>query len=143
MRALLKEPAVSRRMLVKVAGFTWALVGMFLFYKGSKLISLYDPISYLILAAAIMAGTLKSRFTLSKLARVNISRIKALTPHKERICVFAFQANQSYILVAVMATLGYLLRTSGLPPLLLAWIYMTIGTSLFSASRSYLIGVSW
>ena len=86
---------------------------------------------------ALVIGFLKGQFIFSKLARKNIRRIYELSPHKEKICVFAFQAAFSYILIVGMITLGILLRLSPIPREYLAIVYLAIGVGLLYASVQY------
>ncbi len=87
---------------------------------------------------ALIIGYLKGHYIFSRLAANNIARIDALSPEKERICIFAFQAVNSYMLVIAMASLGILLRFSSLPREWLAVIYLTIGSGLSIAGTRYL-----
>ena len=73
----------------------------------------------------------------ARLARRNIQRIRELSPHKEKICLFAFQALQSYVLIIGMITLGILLRLSPIPREYLAIVYLAIGFALVYASLQY------
>lgn len=53
-------------------------------------------------------------------------------------CIFAFQKWQSYILIAVMMSMGIFLRTTTFfPRLPLASVYIGIGTALFISSINY------
>jgi hypothetical protein len=90
-----------------------------------------------LVALALAAGYLKGRFIFSRLALRNIRRIRELSPHKEKICVFAFQAIHSYVIVAAMMTLGILLRHSPIPREILAVIYLAIGAALIYGSLPY------
>lgn len=86
---------------------------------------------------ALGIGFLKGRYIFSKLAFRNIRRIQALSPHKEKICLFAFQAIQSYLIIVGMIILGILLRLSRVPREILAVIYLAIGSALLYASLPY------
>jgi len=86
---------------------------------------------------ALVAGFLKGHFVFSKLAQKNIRRIYELAPHKEKVCIFAFQAAFSYLLIIGMITLGILLRFSPIPREYLAIVYLAIGIGLLYASVQY------
>jgi len=131
------EPAVKRTTLVLSAAVVWTLVGLFLAVRAALWFrSSTRPVFWLILPA-LAAGFLKGHFIFSKLARRNIRRIGELAPHKEKICIFAFQALQSYAIILGMIILGILLRHSSLSRQVLAVIYLAIGTALVYASAPY------
>ena len=91
----------------------------------------------LILAAGVV-GIVKSYLVFFKLIKKNVQRIKELAPHKDKICIFAFQANMSYLLVMVMITAGILLRLSPIPKLYLGLIYTAIGVALGMSGIKYI-----
>ena len=68
------------------------------------------------------------------LAKKNIHRIQMLP---DKACIFAFQEWTSYPLVAVMIIMGFLLRHSSIPKILLAPMYIGIGGGLIIASLQY------
>jgi hypothetical protein len=129
----IKEPAVSRQKLMLGAGITWFVVGAFLIFRGFRVTDdfLWPT------GIGLVAGFLKHHFIFSRIAKTNIKRIKELAPHKEKVCLFAFQSIQSYLIVVVMITFGYLLRQLPLTPPVLAAIYITIGCGLLLSSSVY------
>jgi hypothetical protein len=131
------EPAVSRRTLIFSAAITWGLVGAFLSLRAVFWFKTPSPAVLGLSLLALGLGFLKGRFIFSRLARRNIRRIRELSPHKERICLFAFQAVQSYVIIAGMMALGIVLRHSPLPRRDLAVIYLAIGSALIYASFQY------
>ena len=86
----------------------------------------------------ILLGLLKGKYIFARLAKQNVQRIDQISPHKEKICIFAFQAWQSYLIVLVMIGLGMALRVSPLPRVYLIGIYLLIGVGLLVGSRAYL-----
>lgn len=138
----IREPAASRKTLVTTAAAVWAIVGLFLIVRGL----LYYPeahaangvLTLIVAVVGILLGLAKGIFVFAKLARRNVERINLLSPHKEKICVFAFQAWESYLIVLIMITLGILLRMSPLPRLYLIGVYLLIGIGLLIGSRAYL-----
>ncbi len=131
------EPAVKRTTLVFTAGLLWAVIGIFLFGRGiTKLLPL-DEVSYIVIAVGVLLGILKSRLVFQNIIDKNVARIKSLSPHKEKICLFAFQAIQSYLIAGFMIGLGILLRHLPIPPLYYGTILIIIGTALFVASLRY------
>lgn len=74
------------------------------------------------------------RFGFSKIAGRNIRRIC----HMEgKVCVFAFQEWQSYLIMVFMMSFGISLRRSGFPRDLLAPMYIGIGGGLLLSSLCY------
>ncbi len=136
------EPAVSRRTLMVTAAIAWAGVGLMLFLRGLHWVAQPPRASAakisVVLAVAVALGLIKARFVFLRLAKKNIARIRSLSPHKDRICIFAFQAMRSYLLIIGMITLGILLRISPLPRLYLGGIYVIIGLAMGLSSLAYL-----
>lgn len=85
-------------------------------------------------------GFMKSRLIFVPMATRNMERIEALSPHKEKICIFAFQANQSYLIIALMIGIGITLRLSPLPRLALGAVYTAIGSALLLTAPRYFSG---
>jgi len=128
-------PAVARHWLLLLAGVVWSGVGITLCVVAAYWLSLSDwPKSGWSAGLGIGLGVLVYRFGFSVIARKNIARI-ALKP--ERVCIFAFQAWRSYLLIIIMASLGFALRQSHLPRLILAMIYLIVGTGLVLSSSLY------
>jgi hypothetical protein len=133
----LKEPAVSRRSLLRTAGVLWALVGVYLAIRAFYWFFESGGNVYLLAGIALLVGIAKSHLVLNRIVTRNIERIFSLSPHKEKICVFAFQAMHSYLIVLLMMAVGILLRHSHLSHNLLAVIYLAIGTALFLSGLRY------
>jgi hypothetical protein len=131
------EPAAPRPALIRVAGAAWALGGIILAARAAGWLAgpAGGPVPLVLTALAV--GWLKSRWILAPLARRNIARIEALAPHKPKVCVFAFQAMQSYLLVLAMVGGGLLLRHTPLPRPWLGWLYLAVGSALILASGAY------
>jgi hypothetical protein len=131
------EPAVRRRTLILSAAVVWALVGAFLSFRAALWFrSSSRAISWMVFLA-LAIGFLKGHFLLSRMARRNIDRILALSPHKEKICLFAFQAIQAYLVIFGMMALGIILRHSSIVREVLAVVYLAIGSALMYASVPY------
>ncbi|MEW6050062.1 MAG: hypothetical protein AB1644_03250 [Candidatus Zixiibacteriota bacterium] len=133
----LREPAVPRSTLTKTAAVLWGLVGIGLSARAIGWLEDTGPAAIWIVPIALAIGVLKGLLVFRKLAERNIRRIHQLSPHKEKICIFAFQAMQSYLLVILMVLLGILLRLSPIPREYLALIYLAIGSGLFIGSFRY------
>ena len=133
----LREPAVSRRTLVLTAASLWSLAGLVLIARAAFWIDYHSATLIALSILAAIAGLLKGKFVLAKIAKRNVARIRELSPHKSKICIFAFQAIQSYLIVLAMITAGILLRLSPLPRPWLALLYVAIGAALEWASVVY------
>jgi len=133
----MKTPAVKRTSLILVSGIAWSAVGIFLIILASEwMLEIHRYIAILI-AVGIAAGLVIYRFGFSRIAAVNLARIKALAPEKEKLCLFAFQNKRSYAIIAVMMPMGYALRHSPVPKIFLIPIYAAIGLGLFLSSLLY------
>lgn len=132
----LKTPAVGRKWLLLLSGLMWSGVGILLNSFAIRWLLLYEGWQRMAsVTCGLLLGLAIAFFGFKKIADQNIQRILKM-PSKS--CVFAFQKWQSYILIAVMMSMGIFLRhTSILPRLYLASMYMGIGTALFISSFSY------
>ncbi len=129
------KPSVSRYWLLLTAGATWSVVGLVLCGVACYWLSQTPwPGNAVAGLVGFACGVLVYRFGFSRIARRNIARIAG---QPDEVCVFAFQAWRSYILIVGMMALGWVLRHSRLPLLVLAIIYLTIGTALALSSSLY------
>jgi hypothetical protein len=133
----MKAPEAKRWILVLLAGIVWSGVGAALVIMA--LVWLYAiPQNPLIpVGIGIVAGAAIHGFGFSRLAMVNLERIRSQSPGKEKVCIFAFQNWRSYIMIAVMMAMGYGLRHSPVPKVYLISIYMAIGLALILSSFRY------
>jgi hypothetical protein len=131
------EPAVPRRVLYVAAALAWELAGLILAVRAFFWLRELGLTALAYAAPALLAGWAKGRWVFGRVADKNIARIEALSPQKKRICVFAFQALESYLLVLVMIGAGVLLRLSPLPRPILAAVYLAIGLGLIFGSFRY------
>lgn len=129
------KPSVDRYWLFLCAGGLWSLVGVALCELANTwLAAIKWPANLWGALAGLTAGLLLYRFGFSRLVLNNIERINR---QPERVCLFAFQTWRSYLLILVMMSLGVLLRHSSLPRILLATLYLGMGTALTLASSGY------
>jgi hypothetical protein len=133
----LPEPAVSRRTLVLTAASLWTLAGLILIARAAFWIDYHSTVILVLGLVALGAGLMKGKLVLSRIAIRNVERIREVSPRKSKICVFAFQATQSYLIVFAMIAAGILLRLSPLPRSWLALLYLAIGAALEWASAVY------
>jgi hypothetical protein len=131
------EPAAKRTTLVKTAGFIWIAVGLFLIIRGLTTFLILDLYALFLTIFAIVIGYLKAKFIFYKIISNNIMRIKQLAPEKDKVCIFAFQAIQSYLIVLLMILLGWILKISPIETNILSFIYILIGIALLISSIKY------
>jgi len=128
-------PAVDKRFLIALAGITWSVVGIILCKLAIKWL-LQTTIQYGIWAglAGIILSLLIHHFGFLKLVDRNIDRIIS---KKDKICIFAFQAWKSYLIVAIMVGMGIALRHSPLQKPYLSVIYIGFGGAMILSSIRY------
>ncbi len=113
------------------------MAGAFLSFRAVLWFRASHQSVYWLAGLALALGFLKGHLLLSRMARRNIRRIFELSPHKEKICLFAFQAIQAYLVIFGMIGLGILLRHSSTRREALAVVYLAIGSGLMYASIPY------
>jgi len=130
------KPAIHKNWLILTSGIMWTGVGFLLNWFALRWLPAFERWQIIFAyAVGILAGIIISKFGFSKLAKKNRDRILA---YPEKVCAFAFQRWQMYILVVVMISMGVFMRTSGLiPKYLLAPVYIGIGLALFLGSFVY------
>ncbi|MCK5071766.1 MAG: hypothetical protein KAR01_14525 [Desulfocapsa sp.] len=127
---------MSRKWLLLLSGLMWSGVGILLNSFAIRWLKLYEgwPIIASVVCGLIL-GMAIAFFGFRKVAANNIKRIMEMPSYS---CIFAFQKWQSYILIAVMMSMGIFLRTTTFfPRLPLASVYIGIGTALFISSINY------
>jgi hypothetical protein len=126
------KPAVSKYLLMALAGLMWSVVGITLCRLGYIwLKAVYWTKALSLGSLGLILSLIVYRFGFSKIALKNIARLCLLS---DKTCIFAFQAWKSYLLILFMVMLGITLRQSPLPRHFLAVIYLTIGGGLFFSS---------
>ncbi len=133
-------PKVNKKALILIAGILWTGVGLMLMRIASKWFHLLSS-DLLILAiiGGLLLGTAISYFGFSGLANKNIQRINH---YSTKVCIWAFQKWQSYILILFMISLGIFMRSTSLfPKYLLTPMYIGIGFALFTASFRYYLAL--
>jgi hypothetical protein len=133
----MQAPSAKRSTLFLTAGLVWSAVGLWLIAVAGYWLMNADEYVLPALVLGLIAGWFIYRFGFLRLVRDNITRVRQLAPEKERICVFAFQAWRSYIIVPVMILMGYTLRHLPVAKVFIAPIYLGIGLGLALASIHY------
>jgi hypothetical protein len=85
----------------------------------------------------LILGIAKYFLVINPLVHKNVARIYELSPHKSKICLFAFQSLRSYFLVFFMVFVGISLRLMGVPAPILIVVYAAIGAALFLGAITY------
>jgi hypothetical protein len=134
MKTRVPKPSVPRSWLAVIVGLLWFAVGLMLDLRALVWIRELRPaVAALALAAGLCFGLVMLLLVFTRLARKNLRRLASLPDHP---CLFAFQGWRSYLIIAVMVTLGIALRHSSLPHAVLAATYLGVGTALIMASLS-------
>jgi len=129
------KPAVKKPILLFLSGTMWFCVGIMLNTFATRwLVDYGTNSSFLFAGIGFLLALAIHHFGFLKVADKNLGRIDHL---KDNPCVFSFMSWKSYILVAVMVTLGITLRHSSIPKQYLAIIYIGIGLALMLSSIRY------
>ena len=133
---MIKKPAVHKRWLFLVLGLLWSGVGVLLNSFAVRWLTQFKHSGVaLCVVFGLISGIIITRFGFQKVIKKNIQRINLLT---ENVCIFAFQAWESYILVAIMMSMGIFMRTTDfIPRLYLSSLYIGIGIALLISSIIY------
>ncbi len=130
------KPSVSGRMLLLFAGVMWIGVGTMLLSLAAGWLQ-RGQLDHLVarVAVGVVAALLIHHFCFLRIVDKNLRRIG---PMEGKRCAFSFMSWKSYIMVAVMVSLGIVLRHSPIPKPLLAVLYIGIGLALILSSVRYL-----
>jgi hypothetical protein len=130
------KPAVDKSALIFLSFFVWVVVGtVLLLLAYSWLKASQGNSSFLFVGVGIGAALVIHHFGFLKIVDKNLGRI---LPMEGKQCAFSFMPWKSYIIVAVMVTMGALLRHSAIPKTYLSILYIGIGLSLVLSSIRYL-----
>jgi ABC-type transport system involved in cytochrome c biogenesis permease component len=120
---------------VAAAGLMWSAVGLMLCRLAFEWLGAVGVSQAVAMGAAgVLLVLLVYRILFIRIARRNIDR---LSRYPARVCLFAFQAWKSYLLIGVMVTFGVILRHSGIPRHYLSVPYGAIGGALLLSSLHY------
>jgi len=129
------KPEVQKFWLMTIAGLMWSIVGLMLcWFAVMWLIASDWPsiIGYGLAGSGL--AVLANYLAFSKIAGRNIDRLNQMPA---KVCIFAFQAWKSYLIIALMIILGSVMRHSPVPKQYLSVIYIAVGGALFMASLQY------
>ncbi len=129
------KPAVKKPILLLLSGTMWFAVGVMLnSFAIHWLITYGSNFAFLFAGIGFIAALIIHHFGFLKLADKNLGRISFL---KDKPCVFSFMSWKSYLIVAVMVTMGITLRHSSIPKQYLSVLYIGIGLALLLSSIRY------
>ena len=130
------KPAVDKSALIFLSFFVWVVVGTgLLLFAYSWLKASQIRSSFLFAGVGAGAALVIHHFGFLKIVDKNLGRI---LPMEGKKCAFSFMSWKSYIIMAVMVTMGSLLRHSAIPKTYLSILYIGIGLSLILSSIRYL-----
>jgi hypothetical protein len=127
------KPAAPARVHLLLAGLMWTVVGAVLAVLGTFW-ALRRPtlLMQLLVAAAVLAGVVKSLSVLDRAARKIALRIETRGDGR---CVGGFLSWRSWLLVAIMAGTGRLLRSGIVALRVVGLLYVAVGVALLLSSR--------
>ena len=129
------KPAATNHFLLFLAGLVWIFVGITLLFLAFSWLSKASNINVqLFTIAGVILALVVHHLAFLKIADNNLQRI-LLMHHKS--CLFAFIPWKSYLIIAVMITMGAILRHSTIPKHYLAVLYIGIGLALVLSSVRY------
>ena len=129
-------PGVTKGWLILIAGLVWMGVGFMLCRLAAGWLIGYkagNPYFYGI--TGVLTALVIHHYKFLKIVNKNLDRIALFTG---KSCIFSFMSWKSYILVAVMMTMGITLRHSLIPKQILSVLYLAIGLALMLSSLRYM-----
>lgn len=129
------DPAVDKKFLIVLSGMLWSIVGIALCNLAVGWLSETTTRSAVWLGAAgTVLSLLIHHFGFLKLVATNIERILS---KKGKVCIFAFQPWNSYLIILIMVGMGMFLRHSSLSKPYLAVVYIGFGGAMLLSSLKY------
>jgi len=130
------KPAVTKTVLVFLAGIVWIGVGIMLLILAFTWLSNASLIHmYVYVIAGFVSALVIHHFGFLKIVDKNLERI---LPMDEKKCLFAFITWKSYLIIVIMVAMGITLRHSPIPKQYLAILYSGIGLALILSSIRYM-----
>jgi hypothetical protein len=128
------KPVASRRTQLMCAALMWSIVGALMLTCGAWwALGAAGASALIVIPIAVAIGLLKARFVLRGSAHRIIRRILR---HGDGKCLGGFLSWRFWIVVALMASTGRLLRMTAIPLSVVGALYTVVGVALVSASRS-------
>jgi len=121
--------------LVILAGILWFATGIMLVSMAVIWLSISNNNNVIWFAiGGIFAGLIIHHFGFLRIVDKNLGRIRMI---EGKYCAFGFMPLKSYLLIALMMTMGILLKHSPLPKIYLSVLYLGIGVALVLSSARY------
>ena len=128
-------PAVSKVVLLFLAGMLWLSVGvMLLFFASSWLLEADFANRSVSASAGVVLAMFVHRFGFIRIVDKNLARI---LPINDKRCLFSFMPWRSYLIIPIMIAMGAILRHSAIPKHYLAILYIGMGLALALSSGRY------
>ncbi|MCX6132723.1 MAG: hypothetical protein NTU47_02820 [Ignavibacteriales bacterium] len=129
------NPAVPRHYLFAIAGVLWTIAGVVLCVRGEIwLEALPLGTEFALESIGIGLAIAGYLFVFMKVVQKNLDRINKLP---ERACLFAFTAWHGYMMIALMMTIGIMLRDAAIPKYYLSIPYTAMGGILLIGSLRF------
>jgi len=129
------KPAVNKNFLLFLAGFMWIAVGIMLNSFACRWLIAYGKGQAFIFAATGLACSLViHHYGFLRIVDKNLGRISKMEGKR---CAFSFMTWKSYLIVAIMVSMGIMLRHSAIPKQYLSVLYTGIGMALILSSIRY------
>ena len=130
--------AVSKRVLLLVAGLVWGFAGLRVFTLGRGDVVLNKGNVFISIVFSITIFYIFFNFIFKKILIKHTKRIK--NSKLEKQCIFSFFDIKGYIVMGCMMIFGIVIRNLGvLNNTLLGNFYMGLGAALFLAGLTFLI----
>lgn len=128
-------PAVSKVVLLFLAGMLWFCIGVMLLCMASSWLLVAEVANRALFAGTgVILAICIHRFGFLRIVDKNLARI---LPVDEKRCLFAFMPLKSYLIIPIMIAMGAILRHSPLPKHYLSILYTGIGLALVLSSGRY------
>ena len=124
------KPGVNRTVHLFAAPLLWTVIGTLLITRGLGWVS--DGRGGWYVAIALIAGTVKSVLILDKTAKRGVERIVKM---RDGTCLGAVYSWKTWMMVALMAMSGFMLRTFFEPGNIIGTVYIAVGWALILSSR--------
>ena len=129
------KPAVNKNFLLFLAGFMWIAVGVMLNSFAFRWLTVYGKdLAFLFAAIGLACSLVIHHFGFLRIVDKNLGRISKMEGKR---CAFSFMTWKSYLIVAIMVSMGIILRHSAIPKQYLSVLYIGIGMALILSSIRY------
>jgi hypothetical protein len=135
------KPGVPKRVLLFVAAVVWTFAGSMLLFRGYKMLDLQSRLLGLQLLFALAGGIV---FYLKMFSKISLKHtLRILNMKEEFPCLFSFFNFRSYMMMALMISMGITLRATGwVAPVHLSFLYLMMSVPLLISSvRFYYAGI--